>query len=544
MFKRVLLCGAGVIALAGAAFAVATPIESAGEVFASAEAETGKTDGKQNRKPTASTSGELTLGQSVTRDLQRGQHTFTLEAEAGQRLRVSLSSDDFDTVLRVTGPDGFSVENDDEPGGTLNSLIDTSLPASGTYRVTVSSYGNQGGGTYRLAAIDTLNPVPAGAEVRTLPFGQSVNGALARSDATSLSGQNVDYYRFTGSAGQRVTFDVESDRIDTFLTIYLPDGSIEENDDRGGLEDTNSSLSITLPIDGTYTVAASSYARGESGPYTVSTREADPSIRTVRPSSGQAQVFALSVGVSEYERISVLTRTDEDALRVNAALRANGMLAPQSVTLIDEEATRANFRRHLTEMTQAMGTDDTLLIFFSGHGDKVENMDTERDGSAETIELFDDALFDYELAEMLGDFDGRLLLVIDACFAGGFDQVIDQRDERMGIFSSDADTLSLVAQGDKAGGYISVLFRQALEGAADMDGDRAIAAGELGEYMRREFYRMVLETPLATDAEDFRDHQVAGFQHIIVDRGGDGMPFQQVLMNYDSAGTRTVARAN
>ena len=111
-----------------------------------------------------------------------------------------------------------------------------------------------------------------------------------------------------------------------------------------------------------------------------------------------------------------------------------------------------------------------------------------------------------------------------------------------GIFSSDADTLSLVAQGDKSGGYISHLFRRALEGEADMNGDGAMEAGELSEYMRREFYRAVLAEPLGTDAEDFRDHQVPGFQHIIVDRGGDGMPFQQVLLDFDSVSTPTLAR--
>ena len=542
MLKQILLCGAGAVGLASAAIVAATPAEQTPVAEVSATA--GKPDAKQQGKPTVSNGGELALGQAVDAQLRGTQQTYMLDAEAGQRLRVSLTSDDFDTVLRITGPNGFSVENDDAGGGTLNSLIDASLPAAGTYRVTVSSYGNQGGGAFRLATLDPMNPVPDGTPVRPLAFGQSLTGALARGDATSLTGQNVDYFRFEGRAGQRVTFDVDSEQIDTCLTLYLPDGTSEENDDRRGLEDTNSRLSITLPTDGTYTIAASSFGRGEVGSYTVSAVAADPNIRTIRPSSGNSQVFSLSVGVADYERISTLTRTDEDAMRVNHALQANGMLAPQSVVLTNAEATRANFQRHLAELQQAMGPDDTLLIFYSGHGDKVEGMDTERDGSAETIELFDAALYDYELAEMLSDFDGRLLLVIDACFAGGFDNVIDQNDERMGIFSSDADTLSLVAQGDKAGGYISVLFRQALEGAADMNGDSAIAAGELGEYMRREFYRTVLEEPLQTDAEDFRDHQVASFQHLIVDRGGDGMPFQQVLMNYNSASARTVARAN
>ncbi len=497
---------------------------------------------KQGGKPGAgATGGALAIGDGIDGTLSRRSNTHTLQARAGQHVRISLSSGEFDTVLRIDGPGGFAIENDDAPGTqTLDSLIDTVLPADGTYRLTVSAYGNEGRGNYRLATMDPANPVPGGARAVTL--GQTVNGMLTRSDDVSLTGQSVDYYAYSGRAGQRVTFDLRSDQIDTLLSVYLPDGRAESNDDVNGLDNTDSRLAITLPMDGTYHIAASSFSRGESGDYALTVSEADPDVRTVRPASGHARVYALTVGVADYERISPLNRTDEDAERITAALREAGVLAPESVTLVNAQATRANFRRALFDLDNAMGEDDLLLVFFSGHGEKVENMTTERDGSAETIELFDAPLFDYELAAMFEGIDARTLLVIDACFAGGFDNVIDQRVDRMGIFSSDEDTLSLVASGEKSGGYISHIFRQALEGGADMDADSAVTAGELSEYMRREFYRMVLEEPLVTDAEDFRDMQVPGWQHIIVDRGGDGMPHQQVLMNFGSVAPARVAR--
>ena len=500
---------------------------------------------EQERKPAArsSATGRLVIGEGIDGRLSARNDTLTMEGRAGQRVRISLASDRFDTVLRMTGPGNFSAENDDAPGAqTLNSMIETVLPADGTYTLTVSAYNNSGSGAYRIAALDMANP--AGDNARPVAFGETTTGMLTASDDTSFDGAFVDYYAYTGRAGERVTFDLGSDAIDTMLSVYLPNGTEERNDDFRASEGTDSRLSITLPIDGTYTIAASSYSPGEQGGYSLTIREADAGVRTVRPASGNARVFALSVGVADYQRISPLNRTDEDATRVTDALRETGMLAPESVTLVNAQATRANFQSALTDITQAMGDDDLLLIFFSGHGEKVENMTTERDGSAETIELFDAALFDYELAAMMEGIDARTLLVIDACFAGGFDNVIRNADNRMGIFSSDEDVLSLVAEGEKAGGYISHIFRAAMEGSADMNGDRAIEAGELSEYMRREFYRMVLEEPLGTDAEDFRDMQTPGWQNIVVDRGGDGMPHQQVLMNLGSADNRQVARAN
>ena len=142
---------------------------------------------------------------------------------------------------------------------------------------------------------------------------------------------------------------------------------------------------------------------------------------------------------------------------------------------------------------------------------------------------------------MLSDVDARLLLVIDACFAGGFDNVVRDNDNRMGIFSSDEDVLSLVAHENRAGGYISDIFRVAMGGDADLNRDRAISAGELSEYMRREFYRLVLDDPLDTDAEDFRNHRTPGWQNIVIDRGGDGMPHQQVLINLRNENNPQVA---
>lgn len=494
----------------------------------------------QDGKPATSNGGAIAIGDGVAGTLARGNATYTIQGRAGQRLRAAVNSADFDTVLRMRGPAGFQTENDDS-GGTLNSLIDVVLPADGAYSLTVASFDGSGG-AYRLGTMDPANP--ARGATTPIALGQRVSGTLARADERSLTGEYVDYYSFAGRRGQRVTFDLGSDAIDTLLSVYLPGGQVESNDDLRGLDDTNSRLSITLPQDGTYHVAASSFGTGVTGDYELRLSETAAGVRTVRPASGTSQVYALTIGVADYERLSDLDRTDEDAERVTAALRANGMLAPESVTLVNERATRANVQQSLERLSAAMGPDDLLMVFYSGHGDKVEGMTTERDGSAETMELYDAALYDYELANWLQTVDGRVLLVMDSCFAGGFNQVVDSHDERMGVFSSDEDTLSLVASENKAGGYISQIFRTALEGAADADQNRALTAGELSEYMRTSFYRTVLESPLVTDAQDFRDTMVPSWQHIVIDRGGDGMPFNQVLMNFGSAGPARVARAN
>ncbi|WP_165853548.1 pre-peptidase C-terminal domain-containing protein [Aurantiacibacter aquimixticola] len=522
-----------IIAAALGALTAAMPISAQDAIMADAAA--------KQAKPRDS-NGLIRLGNAIEATLEDEGDYYLIDGRAGQHVRIALTSDDFDPVLRLAGADGFEVRNDDGPDAMgLGSLIEARLPADGRYELHVTAFGDRDGGRYRIATMDPANPAPG--DTTAIALGESVEGSLARGDGTGFDGAHVDYYAFAGRAGQRITFDLASQSVDTALTVYLPSGRGEYNDDRGGAQaSTDSLLSLTLPQDGTYHIAASSFAPGERGAYTLAVREAAEGVRTVRPASGTSRVFALSVGVADYRRMNPLSRTDQDAEQVVEALAEAGVLAPGSVTLLNRDATRERFAAALTELSAVMGEDDLLLLFFSGHGEKVENVDTERDGSAETLELYDAALFDHELTAMLDGFSGRLLLVIDACFAGGFDQVVDAADDRMGIFSSDADTLSLVAQRDKAGGYVSHILRDALRGEADLDRDRAVTAGELSEYMRRAFYRVVLDSPLDTDAEDFRDARSPGFQHIVVDRGGDGMPASQVLMDLGSAEATLVAR--
>jgi hypothetical protein len=83
----------------------------------------------------------------------------------------------------------------------------------------------------------------------------------------------------------------------------------------------------------------------------------------------------------------------------------------------------------------------------------------------------------------------------------------------MGLFSSEEDLTSLVADRFKAGGFLAYYLRAGLGGEADEDGDRIVTAGELATYVRRRFRREG-DIP-ATTREDERN-----YQNLIVERGG------------------------
>ncbi len=101
----------------------------------------------------------LTIGSSVAGRLTAsdtrngaGQYadSFVFDARGGERLEISLSSSDFDPVLRISGP-GLSESNDDDAeSGGLNSRLEVTLPRAGRYTITATTYDRDETGAYLL----------------------------------------------------------------------------------------------------------------------------------------------------------------------------------------------------------------------------------------------------------------------------------------------------------------------------------------------------------------------------------------------------------
>jgi tetratricopeptide (TPR) repeat protein len=90
-------------------------------------------------------------------------------------------------------------------------------------------------------------------------------------------------YKFTGKKGQAVTIAMSSDDFDTVLFLLDAKGKeIATNDDYA--RTLNSTIVITLPSDGTYTVRARALS-GEGGNFTV----------TVKPATDYEQAYAHAV---------------------------------------------------------------------------------------------------------------------------------------------------------------------------------------------------------------------------------------------------------
>lgn len=76
---------------------------------------------------------------------------YPIQGRAGQRLRITLESPDFDTVLWIgTESRQIIAQNDDAGDGTTDSQLVVTLPSNGLYYVVANAYDSTGRGRYRL----------------------------------------------------------------------------------------------------------------------------------------------------------------------------------------------------------------------------------------------------------------------------------------------------------------------------------------------------------------------------------------------------------
>jgi hypothetical protein len=210
-------------------------------------------------------------------------------------------------------------------------------------------------------------------------------------------------------------------------------------------------------------------------------------------------------------------------------VRGAGMRESDGIILTDQQATLANIRRAVQDVAGRAGPNDMFVFFYSGHGGRVPRRGafqaSDPDNQDETLAFYDADLSDDDMSQWLSGVRARASLVIlDACFSGGFSKDVISAPGRMGLFSSEEDVTSGVAVKFRAGGYLAQFILEAVgERLADADGDREITALELSQYLH-ERYRADVKS--AGPGEDFvrTGGPQTGYQHLVVDRGSIG-PF-------------------
>jgi hypothetical protein len=473
--------------------------------------------------------GELLAGDDT---LQSGEYmdAYQFTGHPGQRVDVDLRSDDFDTYVMLVDPSGEHQENDDAGDDLGHSRLETDLTEAGVYEVIVTSYEPGETGSYSLVIdqVDVSDGRPQeNRDVTALTVGRGTGGRLEPGDLELENGEYQDLFVFDGEAGQSVRVQLASPEFDTYVMLITPAGDVIDNDDYEGSTEL-SVVELTLPDSGRYRVAATSYQSGEIGAYELLVDDIRSASSDPQVARRAGRTYGIFAGISDYPGTdNDLDFTADDALRVRDALvRGGRMRREDAVTLTDADATAANFSRAVEDIAARAGPDDTFVLFYSGHGNRVprdagpEAFDP--DALDETIELFDGAVRDDELRLLLAPLRaGTVLLLLDSCFSGGFAKDLISVPGRMGMFSSEEDVTSQVAVKFRAGGYLAYFLDEALgEGLADEDRDGHVTALELSEYVH---YRYRNDVKSVDPGNYVRTGgPQSGYQHLVVDRGSIG----------------------
>ena len=95
-------------------------------------------------------------------------------------------------------------------------------------------------------------------------------GDLNDGDSVLPSDQSIyDEHTFEGREGQVVTVTLESSDFDTYLAVFSPTGELLGEHDDLTQKNTNSQLTITLPVPGAYRVIVNSYDKTGRGQYSL-----------------------------------------------------------------------------------------------------------------------------------------------------------------------------------------------------------------------------------------------------------------------------------
>ena len=182
---------------------------------------------------------------------------YQVRGTAGEEMTLWVEgAADLDTMISLYNRQGDLIDSDDAGFNGTDPRLITSLPEDGIYFVEVSSFGSEAG-SYTLSRGAGSNYCPG---VDSIALGGEASG--------EMNDDGVAWFGFDGTAGQELTFWVESTDLDPMLTLYDSQGIMLGNDDnnRDGVDPL---LITTLPEAANYCLEVNTFGF-ETGPFTLS----------------------------------------------------------------------------------------------------------------------------------------------------------------------------------------------------------------------------------------------------------------------------------
>ena len=219
---------------------------------------------------------DLQVGQAVDGRLESSdavssegpyQDRLTFDATANQRLRIEMTSDSVDALMRLLGPDGAVITTNDDALGR-NAAVTFRAPAAGRYTVVATSYGTSPAtGEYHVTLAEVPGQFADPGASAAIAVGESKDGVLEVGDSSIEGGAYFDRFDFRPTAAGNVVIDLTSTQFDPYLVVRDSAGVDVASDDDSG-EGTNAQLTLTAEAGKLYRLVVTSFgSAAKSGVY-------------------------------------------------------------------------------------------------------------------------------------------------------------------------------------------------------------------------------------------------------------------------------------
>ena len=190
----------------------------------------------------------------------------------------------------------------------------------------------------------------------------------------------------------------------------------------------------------------------------------------------QAKVYLVSVGIADYpDTKNDLRISDNDAKTIAKVFYATKD-ASVSV-LINKDATQSALLSAMHTMFEDAGSDDAVILYFSGHG------------TPGAIVCYDGLLTYQHIFKMLkGCKATRKIIIADACYAGKMrtnnQQSTSYNSQNVMLFLS-SRTNETSQETRYQNSMFTIFLERGLRGGADVNKDRRITARELYDFVHK-----------------------------------------------------------
>lgn len=222
----------------------------------------------------------------------------------------------------------------------------------------------------------------------------------------------------------------------------------------------------------------------------------------------RGRVHAVVIGVSAYTKVRRLSYARSDAIAFRDYLRDDlGVPAKNLHLLVDEQATLPKLKRLLGRtLPRAVSKNDTVLVYFSGHGGREADA-AAADGQAAYLypvgaDEQDLIATAYPMEDLERSFRRiqaqRLVFIADSCYSGAARdpkaaaqakgsarvlQLLTQSKGRIILSACQSDQVAQESKRFKSGLFTHYLLEGLRGGRADVDGDGAVDTDELYSYV-------------------------------------------------------------